>query len=228
MRSTLRFLQILAVLAGTWLGACDAFSAGAATPKRVLVIHSFGRDFAPYDTIASAFRTELARGSSEPIILSEATLDAGRTVTDEEERTFVDYLRARFSSPAPDLVVTIGPPAARYYLARREQLFPSTPLIMAALDERLARGAMLRANDAAVVGRVDIPRLFENIFQLLPETTTVAVVIGASRLEQFWLRELQREVAPFTSRANFLWLNDLSFDQMKERVASLPTHSAVL
>jgi len=99
---------------------------------------------------------------------------------------------------------------------------------MAALDERLARGATLRPNDAAVVGKVDLPRLFENIFQLLPDTTTVAVVMGASRLEQFWLAELQREAAPFKGRASFQWLSDLSLEQLKERVASLPPHSAVL
>ena len=228
MRSALRFLQLVAVLAAIWLGACDSFAADAATPKRVLLIHSFGRDFAPYDTIASVFRTELARGSSEPIVLFEATLDAGRPITDEEERAFLDYLKARFAGPAPDLVVTIGPPAARFYLAHRDQLFPPIPLVIAALDERLARGAALRPKDAAIVGKVDLPRLFENIFQLLPDTTTIAVVVGASRLEQFWLKELQREAAPFMDRANFQWLGDLSLEQMKERVASLPPHSTVL
>ena len=158
MRSALRFFGLLLVLAGTWLGACDSLAADAATPKRVLLIHSFGRDFAPYDTIASVFRTELAKRSSQPIVLFEATLDAGRPVTNEEERAFLEYLRARFAGQAPDLVVTIGPPAARFYLAHRDQLFPSIPLVMAALDERLARGAALRANDAAVVGKVDLPQ----------------------------------------------------------------------
>jgi len=228
MHSALRFLQFLVVLAGTWLGACDSLAADTARPKCVLIIHSFGRDFAPYDTIASVFRTELARGSSEPIVLFEATLDAGRPITDEEERAFLDYLKARFAGPAPDLVVTIGPPAARLYLAHRDRLFPSIPLVMAALDERLARGAALRPKDAAIVGKVDLPRLFENIFQLLPDTTTIAVIVGASRLEQFWLKELQREAAPFMGRASFQWLSDLSLEQMKERVASLPPRSAVL
>lgn len=228
MRSALRFFGLLLFLAGTWLGACDSIAADAATPKRVLLIHSFGRDFAPYDTIASVFRTELAKRSSQPIALFETTLDAGRPVTNEEERAFLEYLRARFAGQAPDLVVTIGPPAARFYLAHRDQLFPPVPLVMAALDERLARGAALRANDAAVIGKVDLPQLYENIFRLLPDTTTVAVVIGASKLEQFWLTELQREAAPFKSRASFLWLSDLSLDQMKQQVASLPPHSAVL
>lgn len=228
MRVPLRLLALLVVLSGTWLGACDSLAADAATPKRVLLIHSFGRDFAPYDIITAVFRTELAGKFSAPIILSEAALDAGRPVSEEEERAFSEYLKARFAEPAPDLVVTIGPPAARFYLAHRDRLFPTAPLVMAALDERLARSAPLGPTDAAVVGKVDLPRLFENIFQLLPDTTTVAVVIGSSRLERFWLKELQREAAPFEGRASFEWLSDLPFDQMKERIARLPPHSAVL
>jgi hypothetical protein len=88
-----------------------AVDAAAAEPKRALLIHSFGRDFAPYDTIASVFRAELARGSAEPIVVSEATLDAGRALTDKEQQAFFEYLSARFEGSAPDLVVTIGPPA---------------------------------------------------------------------------------------------------------------------
>ena len=37
--------------------------AEAASTKRVLVIHSWGRDFAPFNTVALALRTELARAA---------------------------------------------------------------------------------------------------------------------------------------------------------------------
>jgi len=210
------------------LAACIAVEAQAVTPKRVLIIQSFGRDFAPYDTIASVFRTELAKRSSNPIVFLEANLDAGRKASTDEERAFLDYLSARFAGMPPDLVVTIGPPAARFYLGHRDQLFSATPLIMAALDVRLARGAALRANDAAVVGNISLPRLIENILQVLPDTKTIAVVLGGSDLERFWLAEMQRELASFTGKVNFVWLNELSLEQMKERVANLPPNSAIL
>ena len=204
-----------------------ALGAEAAGPKRVLLLHSFGRDFAPYDTIASVFRAELARSSSEPIAIAEATLDAGRALTDKEQQAFFEYLGARFEGAAPDLVVTMGPHAARFYVAHRDQLFPATPLVIAALDERLARGAPLHENDAAVLGKVDLPRLVDNVLQLLPDTRTIAVVIGASELERFWKVELQRELAPLANRVQFLWLDDLSLEQMQQRVAALPPHSAI-
>jgi signal transduction histidine kinase len=227
MPTVSRRAGIAALFAAT-LAALLSATADAAEPRHVLLIHSFGRDFAPYDTITAVFRTELAQRLPERVVIHEATLDAGRTVSKEEERAFFDYLRARFADRAPDLVVTIGPPAARFYLAYRDQLFPTTPYLLAAVDQRLARGAALRASDAAILGKVDLPLLVDNILRLLPETKTIAVVIGASDLERFWLSELQREFAPFNDRVAFLWLNELSLEQTERRLSTLPERSAVL
>ena len=205
-----------------------ALGAEAAAPKRVLILHSYGRDFAPYDTITSVFRTDLARRSSEPVTFVEANLDFRRAPSDKDERALLDYLRARFDDAPPDVVVTIGPPAARLYARHRAELFPGAPLVMGALDQRFVQQVTLSPTDAVVAGKVDLPGLVENILQLLPETQTIAVVVGASELERFWLGELKREFAPFTSRVKFEWLNELSLAQMQERLAKLPPHSAVL
>ena len=205
-----------------------SLGAEAASPKRVLILHSFGRDVAPWDTSASVFRTDLARRSPEPITFVEANLDLGRAVNQNEEPAFLDYLKARFGDASPDVVVTIGAPAARLYLRHRLDLFPTAPLVVGALDERFARQMPPSAKDAVVAIKIDLPRLVDNALQLLPETQTIAVVVGASEFERFWLGELKREFAQYSGRIKFEWLNDLSLTQMQERVAKLPPHSAVI
>src|SRR5262249_6394102 len=52
--------------------ACQA--ALGADPKRVLIIDSFGRDFAPWNEYAKRFRADLDREWSEPIDLYETSL----------------------------------------------------------------------------------------------------------------------------------------------------------
>ena len=55
-----------------------ARQSGAATAaKRVLLVHSFGRDFAPYDAVIAPFRREFASRAAEPVVFLEAALDAG-------------------------------------------------------------------------------------------------------------------------------------------------------
>jgi hypothetical protein len=77
---------------------CDAFS----EPKRVLLLHSFGRDFAPWSEYARTFREELSRQSPDGIDLYEASLATAR-FPDDEEGPFVDYLRALFAKRQLDL-----------------------------------------------------------------------------------------------------------------------------
>lgn len=205
-----------------------ALGAEAAAPKRVLILHSYGRDFAPYDTITSVFRTDLAQRSSEPVTFIEVNLDFSRAPSDKEERALLDYLRLRFDDAPPDVVVTIAPPAARLYARRRAELFPGTPWIMGALDRRFVQQVTLSSKDAVVAGNIDIPGVVENILQLLPETQTIAVVSGATEFERLWLDQLKSELAPFTGRVKFEWLNELSLVQIQDRLAKLPPHSAVL
>ncbi len=229
MSTTPRACWLRLAVAWALLAVCVVpFDANAEGPKRVLTLHSFGRDFAPYDTVTSVFRTDLARRSPQPINFVDANLDFSRTPSDAEERTFIEYVRMRFEDAPPDAIVTIGPPAAGFYLKHREELFPGTPLVIAALDERLVRRLPVGPNDAVVAAKVDLPGVIENMLRLLPKTQLIAIVTGSSDLERFWSTELRREVAPFEKRVRFEWFNDLSLAQMQERVARLPPNSAVL
>ena len=84
-------------------------------------------------------------------------------------------------------------------------------------------------DNAAFVGEsFNLTGLVEDILQLAPDTTNIAVVLGASPLEQYWKVEFRRAFEPFTNRVSFTWFNDLTFDQMLERVAKLPPHSFIL
>jgi PAS domain S-box-containing protein len=65
------------------------------------------------------------------------------------------------------------------------------------------------------------------MLRVLPQTTNVAVVLGHSALERFWLAELRRQLQPFTNRVSLVWYHDLSFGEMLRRCAVLPPHSAI-
>jgi hypothetical protein len=71
---TLRMAARLGLVCWTLL----CLSALGAEPKRVLLIHSFGRDFAPFNTFSGNFRTELARQSTDPIDGYEVSLESAR------------------------------------------------------------------------------------------------------------------------------------------------------
>jgi signal transduction histidine kinase len=220
------------LLAGAFLlafaGLCAPARSEASEPKRVLFLHSFGQDSAPYNATVAAIRAQLMKDSPEPLAIYDATLDAGQRKGSDDLRPFVDFLRHRFAALTPQVVVTIGPPAATFYLNNRDKLFPATPVVLATIDQRLVPRELLRAGDAVVASHHNPPVLVENILRVLPETQRIVVVIGSSPLERYWLSEFRREFARFTDKVSFEWLNELSFGQMRARVAALPPRSAVL
>src|SRR5436853_6025040 len=91
-------------------------------PKRVMLLHSFGREFAPWSEYARTIREELGQQSKEPIDIFEVSLASARSAEDEEG-PFVDYLRALFGKRQLDLAITIGSPAVAFFLRHRSQLF---------------------------------------------------------------------------------------------------------
>jgi hypothetical protein len=45
---------------------CAPLGAPATESKRLVILHSFGRDVAPYNVIVAGFRAELSRAASGP------------------------------------------------------------------------------------------------------------------------------------------------------------------
>ncbi len=214
-----------------WIAACLlAFAAGSATaaePKRVLLLRSFGSNFQAEDAFAGDLRTDLAEKSPHPLNRYEASLEIARFSDGQRDEAFVGYLRGLFADHPPDLIITMVSPAARFIVRHRRDLFPSTPVIYAALDARAIKDATLTANDTTVAVSTDQRAVIETILRTLPATTTIAVVTGDAPIERFWVKELRQVVQPFENRIKFIFLNEMSFAEMLKRVATLPPRSAI-
>ena len=94
--------------------------------KRVLILQSFGSDFAPYNILSSSFRSELAESLGEPIVFHEVMVTEASANDPEAERALTQYLDALGAERPPDLAVTLGGLACRFVQAHRERLFPAT------------------------------------------------------------------------------------------------------
>jgi hypothetical protein len=198
----------------------------AAEPKRVLMLHSFGPQFVPWVFFAGQFREELFKQSADKIDLYEASLEGARFQQPDEQRPILEYLAALFASKKLDLIVTIGAPATIFVQKYRDQFFPSIPLVIGGPEQRVINFAKLTSNDAPIAVALDFKSWIDNVLQVLPDTTHIAWVLGASPLERFWAEEFRRTSQPFTDRVSFEYFNDLSFEEMLKRISKLPPHSA--
>jgi len=217
---------------GLWavlVGFPSALSTAQDTPthKRVLILHSFGRDFATYAEVSSSFQTELARLSPQPVEFFEASLETARFAWATNEGPLVTYLHSLFSERPIDLLVSVGGPAAQFCLRQRETLFPSTPLILAGVDRRWVDDASKQDHAVAVPVALNLPGVIENILHVLPDTENIVVVLGGSPLGKLWREETEREYSRFSNRVRFTWTNEWSLEEMERRLAALPPRTAI-
>jgi signal transduction histidine kinase len=216
-----------ASVAGIVLLLFAVVDTAVAAPRRILLLHSFGQHFHPWSAVAAHFRAELRRQSVDEVDLYEASLESARSLAPLDEAPTIDYLRVLFGHQNLELVVALGAPAARFVQRHRMQFFPSTPLLITAADEKTFSVSELTTNDATVPSLLELPKLIENILQVLPDTRNIFFVIGASPMEQFWVQRIRQASQPFTNRVTFEWFSELSADDMVRRAASLPPQSAI-
>jgi signal transduction histidine kinase len=198
-------------------------SAATAEPKRVLLISSYGRQFAPWNDYTGEIRAELQDEWKGPLDIYELSLMPA--LFGQGERDFASYLHALFSDHRPDIILAIGAPAVSFVQQFRQSLFPPTPVLLETADQQLLQS--LSANDAAVLVNIDFASSIENILRVLPDTTNIAVVIGNSPHEKDVFERRPRAFQPFTDRVTFTWFNELSLNEMMKQAARLPPHSAI-
>ena len=170
-------------------------------PKRVLMLHSFGLRFKPWNLYAEAIRAEISRRGN--VDFQDHSLLNARLNSDKSDAPFVEYLHALNADQPPDLIVAIGAPAANFVQRHRKDLFPKTPMVFTVVQERRVDFEKLTEYDTVVASSTDVSLFFENILRVLPLTKTIAVVVGASPSETFWLERDAEIPLPWPGACNF-------------------------
>ena len=217
------WLALLVVL----LLHCPLSAVARGETRHVLVLSSSERPFAPQSGFADALVKDLIRSSREPINFVEVSVQAARASREAPDASIAQRIRFASGAHRLDLVITIGGPAATFARQFRQDLFPATPMLIAGVDGRFVENGTFTANETTVVTHHDPALMIDEILRLLPETRTVMVVVGASQVEQFWLQEMKREFRRFDGRLQFIWTNELSFDEIVERSRTMPAQSAI-
>lgn len=201
----------------------------AAQPKRIVVLYSYGQNFQAWATWGTAIRSELNQQSSWPLDIQEYSLVTARNGDEAAEAKFADYLKTLYAQRPPDLIIALAAPAARFVQRYRADLFPTTPMLLAAVDPRRVDPSLLSGQDAMVGVQFDPVVLVENILRLLPETKTIALINGNAPTERFWAGEMQRVLGPLLEKkVELLFYGERSFAETLKAIANLPTHSAIL
>src|SRR5262245_18626997 len=202
-------------------------NAAAPEAKRVMILHSVGREFRPWNEWARAIRAELDRQSPWPLDVQEHSLVAARSADVNPDTPFLEYLRMLYAGQPPDLVIGVGAPAASFLQRYRQQLFPAAPMLFTAIEARRVQYSSMTDNDTVVAVTHRFLVLFESFLKISPETRTIAIVNGDSPNERFWRGEMERELKPLEGRVEIRWYDKLSYEDTLTKLSALPQRSGI-
>ena len=132
-KAAMNIMAFTRILSGIVLLLVATGGAAAADPKRILLIYLFAQDFSPWREYEYHIRAELRRQLPEPLEIFEASLATARLADNTLDDVFAQYLGSLSARYKLDLVVTIGAPAANFFLKVRQQIFPTVPMILRVL-----------------------------------------------------------------------------------------------
>jgi signal transduction histidine kinase len=210
------------------LPAAAAAAGAQPVQPQVLLLQSVDRGNLVIDNFTTNFHVELDQRAGLPVNFIQFVVGPIGAVG-ASERAAVGFIAATFrDGPKPDLIVSVGGPASAFARKYRQQLFPDTPLLFTAVDQRYLDDAPLEQNEAAVAVNNDFPGLVDDILLVLPRTRHVFVVTGSGLFSKFWRPRLEEQFKRFQDRLTFAWFDDLSFPEILRRSARLPNDSAIL
>jgi two-component system, cell cycle sensor histidine kinase and response regulator CckA len=203
-------------------------------PKRVLLLYSFDNEEGIYTGFDHVLRSELRSGVRDRVEFYTEYLDLVRFPGPAHAANLVKLLQLEFSEQKPDLIVPVSYSAMQFLLGEGKELFPGTPVVALfnarRLDELKRRIATRTAGrDITGVASTDEPtRTLDLALHLQPDTQRVAVVVGCSSVEKYWVDQLKQDFLPYRHKVQVDYLTGLTMNQVLRQVAELPPHSIVL
>jgi ABC-type uncharacterized transport system substrate-binding protein len=182
----------------------------------------------PFNTaVASAIRSTINAGSTSPISFYSEHLDANRFFGPEYENEFVQFLKAKYRERHIDVVIVFGVSALDFIARRREQLWPSVPVVFAAIDEATMSGRTLPNNVTGATMQLTLQDMVKVAQIVIPNLKAVALV-GDPLERQTFFRHFIDEIPAVAAQLEIVNLMDLPLAELAKRLAVLPDNTAVL
>jgi PAS domain S-box-containing protein len=196
---------------------------------RVLILFSNDRLLPANQRLEEGIRRALdPRDDQAVVTVFGEFLDAIRFGGAEREAAMDDYLRSRYRDLPPRVLVALGPQALEFFLARRDSLFPGTPLLFGGVSAARLGEFQGQPGVAGLPMELTVAPAVEALLAMRPQTREVLLVHGSSEFDRDWRDTALRQCAPFAGRVKVAAFSELPLDELKTRLGELGGDKALL
>jgi signal transduction histidine kinase len=195
--------------------------------RSVLVIDQSSAGL-PFNTaLAGAIRLTINAASKSAISFYSEHLDANRFFGSEYESNFVQFLKAKYRERHIDVVVVVGVSALDFIIRQREQIWPSVPVVFAAIDEATMSRWALPSNVTGATMQLTLQDMVKVARIAVPDLKAVAIV-GDPLERQTFYRHFKDEIPAIAEQLEVIDLMNLPMAQLEKRLGVLSDKTAVI
>ena len=203
--------------------------AGADETKQLLVLYSNNRLLPANIAVDAGLRESIPSGREQSIQIFSEFLDEPQFGGDRYELAVSTYLREKYSARPPDAVLVVGDTTLAFMLRFRDRLFPSVPMVYAAVTQSMIQSIPNLPPDVVGVPiTYDITGTARLALQLHPHATHLVIVAGVSNTDAFSTLLLRPEVTSGLGNVKAEYLVGLALPTLQQRLRELTSDSVVL
>jgi signal transduction histidine kinase len=203
--------------------------AGAGETKQLLVLYSNNRLLPANIAVDAGLREAIPSGREQSIQIFSEFLDEPEFGGDRYELAVSTYLREKYAARPPDAVLLVGDTTLAFMLRFRDRLFPSVPIVYAAVTQPMIQSIPKLPPDVVGVPiTYDITGTAKLALQLHPQATRLVIVAGVSNTDAFSTLLLRPEVTSGLGKVKAEYLVGLALPALQQRLRALTSDAVVL
>ena len=218
------------VFASLWiaLSLVQTVSAAPGETHYVMVLYSNDRYLPANEEGDLGLREAVAGLSNGHVELFDEYLDEPRFGGPSYEQTVATYLRDKYASRPPEIVIVGGEVALAFVLRNRMQLFPSAPVVHMGVPRSFLQSIQNKPTDLIGVPiEYDFSGTIEQALRWHPLARKLVIVTGASAFDRTLEARLRGETARLAGRATVDFLAGLPSAEVQHRLGELSRDTVV-
>jgi PAS domain S-box-containing protein len=201
--------------------AQSSTSAESNEPKRVLILLQEDLTWPIFREVYENARDTFRAGEPGGVLVFSEHMDRVQFPDLSIQSQRAAWIQRKYANTKLDLLIAVGEVPI--------DLFPGTPLLYLGVNDQSKVHARLAGitNSAGLWVNCDVLKTVDLARRLHPQAQQLVVIGGASETESPLVGQIRHQLANY-SQMNVIYLTNLSFDEISQRVSTLGAESIIL
>ena len=213
---------MVSVLIAGLAATLGPLATAATETSNVLVLYSNDRSLPAYLEGDRGLYETVRAPADRPAMLFFEDLGAPHVGGPDFERIAAAYLREKYASRPPRVILALQREALDFLLSHRQELFPQVPVVHAGIERSFLRSlGPLPADVVGVPAEYGFAPTIDLALRWHPRARRLVIVTGASQPDREFETQLRREVSALRDRVTVEFLAGLPSHTVLRRLGEL-------